>query len=174
MTESSSARAGSEPKLEATSTDDVVLLEPVHDRPRDPVGDWTLLIMSTIIVILSFTMTVRDGTQVLIPGTNQPLPGLCAFRNWFNWDCPGCGMTRAFISMAHGKFSLAWAYNPTSLLFFPMVVIQIPFRSWLIWLSKKGRPQPNLGRWGLAPLFLLMFVMLGQWAVRSILHIVGA
>lgn len=150
------------------------MLEPVAGRPRDPIGDWTLLIISTIIVVLSFTMTVRDGTQVLIPGTDQPLPGLCAFRNWFNWDCPGCGMTRAFISMAHGDLARAWGYNPTSLLFFPMVMIQIPLRSWLIWLAKQRRPQPDMGRWSLAPLLALMVLMLGQWAVRSILHILGA
>lgn len=150
------------------------MLEPVTGRIRDPIGDWWLLIICTLIVVLSFTMTIREGTQVLIPGTGQPLPGLCAFRNWFNWDCPGCGMTRAFISMAHGEFTRAWSYNPTSLFFFPLVLIQIPFRSWLLWLARRGRPQPDLGRWGLVPLFLLMTIMLGQWAVRSILQIIGA
>lgn len=35
----------------------------------------------------------------------------CLFRLWFNITCPGCGMTRAYISLLHLEIRQAFAYN---------------------------------------------------------------
>lgn len=49
--------------------------------------------------------------------TPQELPqhSLCIFKNIFQFDCPGCGMTRAFLLIPRGDFSRAIQYNAASL-----------------------------------------------------------
>lgn len=134
--------------------------------PKDPVGDAILLVLSVLVVTLACCMQVRNEQQVLVPGTSIPLPELCSFRRWTGIDCPGCGMTRAFISVAHGDVVSAWNYNPASLYFFGLVGLQIPFRSVQLWRLRCGRSPLLLGGWSYLPLFILMILILGQWAIR--------
>lgn len=47
-----------------------------------------------------------------------PLIPLCAFRFFLHHDCPGCGMTRAFLHLARGQFAAAWVLNPASVPFY--------------------------------------------------------
>ena len=35
----------------------------------------------------------------------------CLLRIWFGLPCPGCGMTRAWVHVAHGDLGTAFAYN---------------------------------------------------------------
>ncbi len=53
----------------------------------------------------------------------------CIFHSLTELACPGCGMTRACISLVQGQFYAAWCYHPFSFLivglaiaaaFFPM------------------------------------------------------
>lgn len=41
----------------------------------------------------------------------------CPFKMIFGTDCPGCGMTRAFISALHLNFKEAFNFHPLFLLF---------------------------------------------------------
>lgn len=132
-------------------------------------GDWIVLVASTLVIGLAMTMSIRDQSQVLAPGTGFALPELCNFRRVFNLDCPGCGMTRAFISVGHGDWLAAWRYNPASIPTFAMVAFQIPFRLAQIWRARRGREPLSLGGWGYYPLVLLIVVMLGQWVTRVLL-----
>lgn len=146
-------------------------LWPRRVAPRDPIGDWVLLALSTLVVGLSFVMSTQGSTQVLFPGTNQPLPETCSFRRWTGRDCPGCGMTRAFISIAHGDFAAAWRFNPASLYFYPLVLSQLPFRTWQLWRYRRGLPPVFTSSWGFAPAILLMVVVLGQWFLRNLVEL---
>lgn len=44
----------------------------------------------------------------------QFLPELCLFQRIWGIQCPGCGMTRAFLSLANFEWIQAWQYNPFS------------------------------------------------------------
>ena len=56
-------------------------------------------------------------------------------------DCPGCGMTRAFISISHGKFARAWHLNHASIVVYFFVAVQIPWHAIQIWkLRRNQRP----------------------------------
>ena len=146
---------------------------PPYVAPRDPIGDWILLGVSALVVALSFVMSTQGQTQVLFPGTNQPLPETCHFRRWTGRDCPGCGMTRAFISIAHGDWRAAWRFNPASWYFYPLVFSQLPFRAWQLWRYRRGLPPIFTSSWGLAPAIVLMVVVLGQWLVRHLMESFG-
>lgn len=40
------------------------------------------------------------------------LPSLCPFHNLSGLPCPACGLTRAFVCLAHGRFAAAFIYHP--------------------------------------------------------------
>ncbi len=78
-----------------------------------------------------------------------PSVNLCQFKLATGLPCPGCGLTRATILMAHGDFTRAWMYNPFILAIFPAMVVlaiypfimaQLPERviSGLDWLFVRG------------------------------------
>lgn len=55
------------------------------------------------------------GAAMLLPVTwESPVP-LCLARELTGRDCPGCGMTRAFLFIGHGRFAAAVAMHPASL-----------------------------------------------------------
>ena len=80
-------------------------------------------------LVLSVPGTAREE-QVIVPVIGRALPPLCTSKILFNRECPGCGLTRCFISMAHGDLARAWRFNPAGVYFFAVVVAQLPFRAW--------------------------------------------
>ena len=66
-------------------------------------------------MLTALALSVRDRSQVVIPFLKLPLPELCLMRRLASVDCPGCGLTRCFISLAHGDLPAAWSYNPAGL-----------------------------------------------------------
>lgn len=53
---------------------------------------------------------VLAASALWVPETLPDLP-LCPFRALLDLPCPGCGLTRAFTCIAHGRWAEAWAYN---------------------------------------------------------------
>lgn len=47
---------------------------------------------------------------------------LCSVHRVTGLPCPGCGLTRAFISLSHGDFSTAAGLNPFALFLYPLFV----------------------------------------------------
>lgn len=56
----------------------------------------------------------------------------CIFHSLTDLTCPGCGMTRACLALAQGKFGVAWSYHPFSFL---IVGLAIPAAFFPIWLK---------------------------------------
>lgn len=54
----------------------------------------------------------------------------CPFRFFFGISCPGCGMTRAWLSVLRLDFSSAFACHPLFLLA-PLVIAAIIFGEWI-------------------------------------------
>jgi len=54
-------------------------------------------------------------TAMLLPtGWESPVP-LCLVKGLTGLDCPGCGMTRAFLFIGHGRLADATALHPASI-----------------------------------------------------------
>lgn len=124
----------------------------------------TLLVVSLVVVALSLALSTGGG-KVILPIANVPTPGLCVSRNMLGVDCPGCGMTRCFISVAHGDFASAWRFNPAGILLFGVVVCQIPIRIVQLQRVRSGRTPLSLHRvqW---VLWVVVVVMLAQWSFK--------
>jgi hypothetical protein len=61
-----------------------------------------------------------DGTHVTANG--RPLGAMCFMHRAFGVDCPFCGMTRSFISFAHGDIGQAFQFHPAGPLLFVAMV----------------------------------------------------
>lgn len=127
------------------------------------------LILSIIVLILALVLRVSRDGRVIVPGLGIPLPESCVFRLVTGVDCPGCGLTRCFISLMHGKFARAWAFNPGGYLFFLVVAIQVPYRLGQIWRIRR-----QLHQWAPVTLStviacLLGFTLVAQWVWRSLM-----
>ena len=58
----------------------------------------------------------------LVPPTAlDRFPTPCLFRNLAGWECPGCGMTRAVLSLLRGDLAAALHYNRMVVLVFPLL-----------------------------------------------------
>lgn len=134
-------------------------------------GHWTFLLLSAMVVLASFALHVRNGEEVVLPISNVALPGTCTFRNFTGLPCPGCGLTRAFISVAHGQVREAWHYNPAGLLFFAIVAFQIPYRIFQIVQVRQGRGHHRFAWFDTATLIGLATILLVQWLYRLAAHL---
>jgi hypothetical protein len=125
------------------------------------------LCLSLCVLSLSALLTTRGEQQVLLPLVKVPLPGLCTAKRCFGIECPGCGLTRSFISIAHGDLPRAWYFNPAGILLFALVIAQIPYRAIQLWRIRSGAGAIHLGhqKWIVWP---LMAALLGQWLIRTI------
>src|SRR5207244_10680 len=125
-----------------------------------------LLALCGCVLLMGLLLSVRDRSQVMLPLLQVPLPELCTMRRMLGLDCPGCGLTRCFISLAHGDVAAAWSYNPAGLWLFTIMVFQIPFRSYQLSRISRGRPDIVLPRAAQLAFALLAIALLAQWALR--------
>jgi hypothetical protein len=128
---------------------------------------WSLWLASIAVLAIAACLEVRGRTDVAVPVLDYTLPELCYWRTMFGVDCPGCGLTRCFISAAHGQLAEAWHYNPVGLLAFAGVVLQVPYRPWQLWRLATGR---NELRTVALPYVMLGLssLLIGQWLWRTI------
>jgi hypothetical protein len=122
-------------------------------------------------------MSTGSERTVSLPGVGV-LPETCTLHTRLGMDCPGCGLTRCFIHLAHGRFALAWGVNPVGILLFIYVGLQIPLA--LAVLTSKQcsqltsqQPSPGTARrlqrlipWNEKAAILLLLALLLQWIVR--------
>lgn len=90
-------------------------------------------------------------------------PVLCLFRLVSGVPCAGCGMTRAFVAIAHGELPAAIVYNPLS----PAAWLWMGVW-WLmaVWYLARGRSVPAHPAW----LLKIGLITLGAWwALRATL-----
>ena len=91
------------------------------------------------------------------------LPSICAFHNVTGWPCPGCGLTRSWVSMAHGHVSASLIWHPLGPLLFLMT---LGYTIWSGWhaLARPSFPMPYKLQNSLIIGFTVL--MLSFWAAR--------
>lgn len=140
-------------------------------RPNDAVYHWIYLILAAIVLALSFILFIRpDGMRVALPWMDVTLPESCTFKRVFGFGCPGCGLTRSFICLAHGRLVDAWTYNPAGPLFFLIVAGQIPYRALQIWRIRTKQEPWRGDKFTMSTIWILLAALVFQWLFRSIMH----
>ncbi len=148
--------------------DDVAAIADVGprvSRPYNAGNQYGLILVCLSVVVASMTMSIRDGQRVRLFGFPE-LPELCQFRSIYGVQCPGCGLTRSFISMGHFDVVAAWNYHSVGVCFFLVVVFQIPFRCLQISRHHRRLPQLHLGpapQWVFGTLLVAAMI---QWISR--------
>lgn len=74
----------------------------VPGEPRQGAGVFFVVV---VLVLMASTLTRAPAR---LPFT------VCLFHNLTGLPCPGCGMTRGFVAMGHGRIAEAWTANPFS------------------------------------------------------------
>jgi len=62
----------------------------------------------------------------------------CVTKMYLGFDCPGCGMTRAFIRISSGQFAKALQLNSASFVVYLFFAIQIPWHAMQLFRIGKG------------------------------------
>lgn len=71
------------------------------------------------------------------PINSEILENLCIFKNITGKECFNCGMTRAFLSILHFKFEIAYQYNSKIIVVFPFTIVMYTY-SWYKYVFLKG------------------------------------
>jgi hypothetical protein len=135
-------------------------------RAEETLSHLVILLLAVLITLAAGTLRVSEQSRVEIPGLGLPLPDVCAYQQLVGHDCPGCGLTRSFVCVAHGDLPRAWSYHVTGPVLFALVVFQIPYRALQLWRLTRGRAAMRLcgELWIVWP---LLIALLTQWAVRA-------
>jgi len=145
-------------------------ISPKYDpRPADRATNITLLVACLLLVLLPFVFTYNPGTND-VKISKLSLPALCASRTYFNTDCPGCGLTRSFISLAHGKLDAALRLHRLAPALYLFFLLQVGFRLW----SLLGKPSAVLERAGRINHYLgwaLIVALLSNWAIGMVFRV---
>jgi hypothetical protein len=122
-----------------------------------------MLVLAGAIVVLAFLLEVHPDQRVafsLWPA--WPLPETCPSRSLFRVDCPGCGLTRSFVHLAHGDLGASWCTHRVGWLMSLAVVLQFPYRI-IALRSHTGAPfgtlAPKLVGWILILLLIVNWLM---------------
>ena len=91
------------------------------------------------------------------------MPEMCSSRRLMGIDCPGCGMTRAFISISRGDFARAWQLNHASFFVYFFVAIQIPWHAFQIWRLKRNKRPIEWGLIYMTPVAVVVVLSI-NWA----------
>jgi Protein of unknown function (DUF2752) len=147
-------------------------LEPRHSFPAAPenhaANHGVFLALSVLILVASFVLQFgEDAGPLQLPGAKWQLPPLCASRLWLGLNCPGCGLTRSFVALAHGDWQAAWLFNPAGPFWFVLVALQVPYRVYQLWRLRQGRDEWPLGPWGDRILGIAVALLIIQWTWRK-------
>jgi hypothetical protein len=127
---------------------------------------WTMLWVSTVIVIGSFLLHVGDAGRVAPKALpNLPVPLMCGSRACFGIDCPGCGLTRSFVALADGDVPRSYRFHHVGWLIALAVVLQFPYRIFSLWELRTRVVERSWPTWfGRALIVLLVGNWLGKMA----------
>ncbi len=124
------------------------------------------LILSALILAASFFLRLPQDGKIYLPFVEGvAVPGLCHSRELLGIPCPGCGLTRCFVSLAHGQLVRAWQFNPAGILLFAFLVFQIPYRVVQLCQIHAGRRPWYLGNMNWFG-YLVLAILLAQWTFR--------
>ena len=137
-----------------------ILPPPASNRAAAPRPLWSFAVRQAVLPMILLAAFVLP-----LPGADGHLlglPTLCVFRLLTGIPCPGCGLTRSCVCLAHGRLGESVAYHPLGPLTFAVMIALVLRR---LPLFRRLVVSPGVASGlagGAAALFLLV------WAARLI------
>ena len=129
----------------------------------------TWLFLSVGVGMFAVLMSVHDNRENVALPLLGNLPELCMLKAQTGLSCPGCGLTRCFISLAHGDLNAAWDYNPAGLIVFAVLAYQIPYRLIALGCIASGRRfVPHSAKVSSVAVFAIVGGLIAQWFLRLV------
>jgi hypothetical protein len=125
-----------------------------------------MLVLAIGVIACSFLLEAHSDQRVafrFLP--DYPLPETCLAHSMFGVSCPGCGLTRSFIYLAHGDWQTSLKMHRLGWLLALAILFQLPYRFFC--LAKHDCSLTTLAffRWfG----YLLIALLLGNWLYQII------
>jgi hypothetical protein len=121
----------------------------------------TMLIVACGVVVLSLLLHVRSDQRVEFTWLpNIPLPESCWTYSLFGTKCPGCGLTRSIVYLAHGDWQASLAIHRLGILMAVAILAQFPYCiAGLFW--KKDYPLGH--RFASIVAWTLIVLLIGNW-----------
>lgn len=94
-----------------------------------PILNGALLAILAGGALLLFSLEVTPANTVRVPWADLELPQTCQFVIRTGKPCPGCGITRALVSAAHGDFATARAFHVGGVPIWFMLLAQLGLRT---------------------------------------------
>jgi len=119
--------------------------------------------ISFSILLLALVLGRIDWIFQKIIAENTGLPGLCIFRNTTGLPCPGCGLTRAFVSAAHGNLALSLYFHRLGWLIILYTILQMLRHSGWLALRTRRFFIERLGLWLDRCLIPIVVLLMLNW-----------
>jgi len=131
--------------------------EPYHDS-KGAAPHWEMLAICLAVVVLSLLFEVRSDDRVaFFAWTSHPLPETCGCRALFGIPCPGCGLTRSFVHLAHGRWAQSWRAHHLGWPLAGALLFQFPYRFAALRWPEREFLGEHVSRWfGRAVIALLI------------------
>jgi hypothetical protein len=122
-----------------------------------------MLSLSVVAVMLSLLLHLTPDGHAAVPGlSSHPIPESCPSQRLFDVRCPGCGLTRSFIALAHGGWHESLRYHRLGWLVFLAAMAQVPYRLLRIY-APSALPPGAAFRWlG----WMLIGLLIGNWCLE--------
>lgn len=101
-------------------------LTPAHRARQRGLFDALILGGAVFVIGMSMLLTPSDHYLHLF---GIRIPTLCTFKLLTGYDCPGCGLSRSFTYMGHGRIADAFRMHKLGPLMWTFTALQIPWRS---------------------------------------------
>ena len=114
-----------------------------------------VVVAATAVAALANPDTIEDG------------PVICPFRLMTGLPCPGCGLTRAWVYLVHGRLEESLSANPFGMISFALGVALVVM---VVRALVRRRPLPDLARVLRSPAF---YALGAVWAVFGVVRLVA-
>jgi hypothetical protein len=88
-----------------------------------------MLGLAIAIIVASFSFQLQGDGAIAVGQSHWRLPPFCGSRTLLGVDCPGCGLTRSFVALAHGDLTRSLQFHRLGWLVAVCVAAQIPYRA---------------------------------------------
>lgn len=85
---------------------------------------------SRLLGITAFCLAISAVLAILFfyPPSQYPFYPACPIQRLFHLQCPGCGSTRAFAALLHGRLREALRLNPLTICALPAIALDSIYR----------------------------------------------